>query len=290
MIKQALFRKNQNLNFINVNVLKTKNNNLFLKKIQLLKQYIKIKNQIQNQLQRQNQPETALTTIHNNRVIPLNLFQTWYTKKLPLRMLHNVLSLKNNNPEFNHYLFDDNDCEKFIEKHFDANVLHAFRSLKPGAYRADLWRYCVLYKLGGIYLDIKYNTINNFKLIYLTECENWVLDRGNTNIYNAMIVSKPGNPILWKAIQDIVENVKTRFYGGGFLDPTGPGLLAKYFTKEEKDQFVLKHDIVHNNLNHRYIFMKNVPIIKSYDCYLEDSKRGGKKYYGEYWHKREVYK
>ena len=80
-------------------------------------------------------------------------------------MRETVESLKENNPEFKHYLFDDNMCRDFIEKNFDESILYTFDKLKPGAYKADLFRYCVLYLNGGVYLDIKYKCINEFKLI-----------------------------------------------------------------------------------------------------------------------------
>ena len=101
----------------------------------------------------------------HDSVIPLNIFQTWHTKLLPKYMYDTVLTIKRMNPRFTHYLFDDSDCERFIATHFKADVLNAFRSLIPGAYKADLWRYCVLFINGGIYLDIKYKPINNFRFI-----------------------------------------------------------------------------------------------------------------------------
>ena len=33
-------------------------------------------------------------------------------------------------------------CRDFIQKHFNMETLWAFDKLKPGAYKADLWRYC----------------------------------------------------------------------------------------------------------------------------------------------------
>ena len=75
--------------------------------------------------------------------------------------------LKEQNPEFEHYLYDDDDCRNFISKHFDEEVVEAFDLLIPGAYKSDLWRYCILYVTGGIYLDIKYKPIYGFKLIEL---------------------------------------------------------------------------------------------------------------------------
>ena len=92
----------------------------------------------------------------NSINIPLNIFQTYHTLDLPPRMRKSVNKLIKNNPEFTHYLYDDDDCRKFIKNNFPSNVVNAFDKLIPGAYKADLWRYCVLYIHGGIYLDIKY--------------------------------------------------------------------------------------------------------------------------------------
>jgi mannosyltransferase OCH1-like enzyme len=86
--------------------------------------------------------------------------------------------------------------------------LYAFDKLKPGAYKADLWRYCILYKKGGIYLDIKYRCVNGFKLIELTNKEYCVRDRyfeGIQGIYNALLCFKPNNLMLDKCIKTIVH-------------------------------------------------------------------------------------
>ena len=144
-----------------------------------------------------------------NSVIPLKIFQTWYTKNLPPKMKERVENLKAMHPRFEHYLYDDNDCREFIKNNFNSDVLNAYDGLIPGAYKADLWRYCVLYINGGIYMDIKLTCINGFRLIELTEHNHLVKDRPlPLAIYNALMVSQKGNPFLWRAIQRIVMNVK----------------------------------------------------------------------------------
>jgi mannosyltransferase OCH1-like enzyme len=173
-------------------------------------------------------------------VIPLNIFQTWHTKMLPPGMKRNIELIKKMNPRFNYQLFDDTDCHDFIRDNFDVSVLNAFNKLIPGAYKADLWRYCVLYKLGGIYLDIKYSPANGFRFINLTESEHWVLDADGYGIYNALMVCKAGNPILLSAIQQIVEHTQTNFYGSDCLEPTGPKLLASFIHSDEKNKLNMK--------------------------------------------------
>ena len=164
----------------------------------------------------------------HNQEIPLNIFQTYHTLDLPPRMRKCVNKLIKNNPEFTHRLYDDNDCRQFIKDNFPLNVVQAFDKLIPGAYKADLWRYCVLYIHGGIYLDIKYGCVNNFKLIELTTKEHVVKDQklnGVTGIYQALMVHKPYSQILHKCISKIVNHASSGYYGHNALMVTGPHLM-----------------------------------------------------------------
>jgi mannosyltransferase OCH1-like enzyme len=225
-----------------------------------------------------------------NNAIPLNIFQTWHTKYLPPLMDRAVNIVKNTNPAFKHYLYDDEDCRNFIRSNFSNEVLNAYDSLIPGAYKADLWRYCILYKLGGIYLDIKYIPVAGFKCINLSEKEHWVLDADKNNIYNALLVCNAGNQILLNAINQIVENVKTKYYGDGSLYPTGPALLARYFTNEEKQKFDMHHEWF-KNFDNRFIYFNNYIVFKQYNGYREEHNKNEKvAYYGHLWSVRNIYK
>jgi mannosyltransferase OCH1-like enzyme len=140
--------------------------------------------------------------------IPLHIYQTWHTNTLPKYMQECVDKLKERNPEFQYHFYNDADCRNYIKDNYNKDVLHAFDKLKPGAYKADLWRYCILYKKGGIYLDIKYQCENNFKLIQLTNKEHFVKDipiYNRQGIYNALLICKPGNNVLLNCINKIVE-------------------------------------------------------------------------------------
>jgi mannosyltransferase OCH1-like enzyme len=225
-----------------------------------------------------------------NNVVPLNIFQTWHTKNLPPLMENAVNMIKELNPRFNYELFDDNDCREFIKNNFSVEVLEAFDTLVPGAYKADLWRYCILYKKGGIYLDIKYKPANGFKFINMTEKEHFVLDSDKDGIYNALMICKQGNQILLNAIYKIVDNVAKRFYGNSALEPTGPLLLGKYFTSEEKQNLDMFHNYL-ETFENRFICFNNYLIFKSYTGYLEESNKFKKvPHYGELWLNRTIYK
>lgn len=225
------------------------------------------------------------------RVIPLNIFQTWNTKKLPRKMMECVESVKKDNPEFKHYLFDDEECHSFIKKNFDSEVLYSYENLVPGAFKADLWRYCILYKLGGIYMDIKYKCINGFKLIEMVSEEHFVRDEYNDlnlRVYNAFIVCEPGNRIILKCIQKVVENVRNKFYGRNALEVTGPSMMVEFFTPNEKRKLSELYHYFEDGKG--YIIYKNKKILMIYPEYRKEQREFEKvKHYSVLWNERKVY-
>jgi len=235
--------------------------------------------------------DNLLQTKMSKNAIPLYIFQTWHTKQnLNLKMFNAINNIKTQNPEFKHFLFDDNDCRNFIKRHFRREVLIAYDSLIPGAYKADLWRYCVLFIIGGIYIDIKFEMTNEFKLIHLIQKEHFVLDACKTGVYNAFMICKPGNKLLLEAINMIVQNVKNKYYGDGFLDPTGPKLLAKVISVNDTRVDLTHSELVHNN-NKKVIMFKNKVILNSYYGHINDRIKSSKtEHYSTLWQERRIYK
>jgi mannosyltransferase OCH1-like enzyme len=223
-----------------------------------------------------------------NSVIPLNIYLTWGTKELPIKMQENVNKMRKVNPEFNIQLFDDCDCREFIKNNFSKNILTAFDTLKPGAYKADLWRLCILYINGGIYIDIKLNCINNFKFIALTEKEHFVLDRpghwkeGEIGLHNALLVAKPKNNLLLRFINKINKNVKNKNYDFTELYPTGPGLLGEEYIKMlRENESTINIQVELNKLDlcleyNEQIIFYNVPILEHYKEYRAEQKQFAK--------------
>jgi mannosyltransferase OCH1-like enzyme len=238
-----------------------------------------------------NQPCNFLKSEYNC-IIPCNIYQTWYTKDLPPKMRERVELLKSQNPKFNHYLYDDNDCRKFIKNHFRQDVLYAYDNLIPGAYKADLWRLCILFIKGGIYMDIKLVCVNGFRLIELTEQNHFACDRLNNSIFNTLMVSQQGNMFLFKCIRRIVSNVKNKFYGSSPLWPTGPLLLGDVALRNNYNGVNI--DMYHYK-NGGYIIYKNRFIISTeYSEYNNERTNTynsiNTKRYDKLWDEKRIYK
>lgn len=124
------------------------------------------------------------------------------------------------NGDFTHLWCNDITCNSLM-KQFGERIYNAYDKLIPGAYKADLWRICVLYKYGGVYVDgcsrpyVKLTDI--FKNGLVT-----VKDPYPDCIHNGFIISPPGHPILKAYIDDIVLNIEKERYGLSIFDITGP--------------------------------------------------------------------
>lgn len=238
-----------------------------------------------------NQPYTFFKQNYNP-IVPLKIFQTWFTKDLPAKMRERVESLKKQNPRFEHFLYDDHDCRELIKNNFNFSVLEAYDNLIPGAYKADLWRLCVLYVYGGIYMDIKLLCINSFKLIELTEQNHFVRDRLKPlSIYNSVMVCQKQHPFLMMAINNIIINVKKKFYGSHALDPTGPLMLGKLILR---NSLKMNIDMDHYE-DGGYIIYKNRFIISTEYPEYNDERTStynsiNTKRYDGLWNDRNIYK
>lgn len=219
-------------------------------------------------------------------MIPLNIFTTWHTKELPPKMNETVNEIKKLNPEFSFQLYDFDDCRNFLIDNFDSSVINAFDKLKPASYKSDLWRYCILYKYGGIYLDIKFKPLNNFKFIDLIDSEHICRDmHGPTTALTGLIICKPNNEIMLRCINNVVQNVNNNFYGLGSLDPTGPILLTNCLDKKTFES--LGPLRLHNDI---YILYNGKEILQRYSEYRnEQSQYQITDHYDKMWRERNIY-
>ena len=177
--------------------------------------------------------DAIITKNSDSTNIPRYIFQTWRSHEVSPQVYERVQKMQQDNPDWHYCFFTDAMCREFIEKHFDTAVLAAYDNLIPGAYKADLWRYCVLYHYGGMYMDIKMTALVSLDDIIKNQPRFMVArDRffnymkGDFYCYNAFMCSQKNHPILKLAIERVVENVKNNYYGTDTLLPTACGLLG----------------------------------------------------------------
>ena len=88
----------------------------------------------------------------NTSKIPKVIYQTYKDKNVPTIVKERWLKL---NPDYEYYLYDDDDCYKFLLKYYTKEYADFFKyKIKDGPIKSDFWRVCILYQFGGIYADI----------------------------------------------------------------------------------------------------------------------------------------
>ena len=107
------------------------------------------------------------------------------------------------------------------------DVYAAFNLLRPAAFRADLWRYMVLWDSGGVYLDMNLRLTTPLSAWIDFERDDLVLvhDHCGSAYWNAMMASAPRSRPLELVIQEVVRRIEKRSYGKNPLDVTGPLVL-----------------------------------------------------------------
>jgi hypothetical protein len=93
-----------------------------------------------------------------NQLIPRHIYQCVADKRrLAEPYAENIARLRGANPGYTHELFDDADILQFIRDELGPHHVDRFRRINDGygAAKADFFRYLMIYKHGGIYLDIK---------------------------------------------------------------------------------------------------------------------------------------
>lgn len=166
-----------------------------------------------------------------NHIIPPFIFQTHESKRLSPANLKAVSSWKEKNPEYTHFFFDSNDRLNFIKKYFSENVLRAYCNLSPPAFKADLWRYCMLYMFGGVYADSDMVCLKPLRS-YISDEITFVGVRDDPMkryafLANGFFATVPKNPCLYEAIQKVCDNVKKEFYPPGCMGVCGPKILGE---------------------------------------------------------------
>ena len=92
--------------------------------------------------------------------IPKRIFQTHksiqYIQSKP-KLQFALNSWKRFVPEFGYHFYTNEMCDEFMRtemvEEFGEIVYEVYNRLPLSVMRADLWRYCIIYKYGGIYAD-----------------------------------------------------------------------------------------------------------------------------------------
>jgi hypothetical protein len=142
--------------------------------------------------------------------------------------------------------------EKFVFNNYDAIIFKSYNKLNSIIAKCDFWRYLILYKYGGIYLDLD-STITKplDDLISVNDEAIITVERRLFFVQWALIFNK-GHPIMKRTIELVVNNILN---GNGLTvhELTGPYVYSQaireiYFEKYSADATSIMYNANYYNI------------------------------------------
>ena len=150
--------------------------------------------------------------------IPRIIHQTWF-EDINLDRYPQLARLQNSWKQsgWEYRLYTDESARRYIFDNFSPVFADAFDVLKPGAFRADFFRYLVLMKEGGVYSDVDVlleTNLDNFirpGLAFFVP-RDVVAEYADDAycLWNGLIGAVPGHPIIVRAVERLVNHIIER--------------------------------------------------------------------------------
>jgi mannosyltransferase OCH1-like enzyme len=169
----------------------------------------------------------------------MNIFQTHksvnYINSKP-KLVKAIKSWLKYTNTFNYKFYNNAMCDDFIKNNFDDKIYNAYSLLPMGVMKADLWRYCIIYKYGGIYADT--DTVCLFNPhIFINDSLLTIVPENETHLCQWVFSAPPNSPILKSIIDLSVERIlNTPIKGEHIIHYlTGPSVFTDGIEKYLKE-------------------------------------------------------
>lgn len=167
---------------------------------------------------------TMPLTESSGQVIPRIIHQIWIGSEPPVEVLEYAETIRAANPEFEYRLWRDRDIAEFRLYHDPAYI-----AASNWGERADILRYHILNKYGGIYADIDFIGLRSFE--QLVHGVDFVIGISNVlgaiEVANGFIACTPGNHVMKEILKGIVptsDNQRTHLHT---ILRTGPQYVTR---------------------------------------------------------------
>ncbi len=182
----------------------------------------------------------------------IHLTFTSYNELNPL-LKKNIEIIKKSHSDWKVNFFSEYDRLEFIKKNYSNKILECYKQINPsyGPAKADFFRYLLIFKIGGVYLDTKSRPVKNLNNIILPNDKYLLSYWGKSHIgwgknpllkgieafQQWFIISEPNHPFLKLVISNVLKNIqeykiKTHGVGKkGVLNLTGPVVYTKSILK-----------------------------------------------------------
>lgn len=183
-------------------------------------------------------------------IIPKIFWQTWYKKDVPSEIQNSIDHMKQIHSDYEYRFFTDDEMHDYIKTKFDGEIYSAYCKLNVGAAKADLWRYLVMYDIGGVYLDLDSVIYKNIDDLLQDRTSMVISRENNKDVFVQWCLMCPPKHLIMKyCIEKCVENINNNLnLNVVFL--TGPIPYSQSIQKYFKDDKIYdKSDVYINSMS-----------------------------------------
>jgi mannosyltransferase OCH1-like enzyme len=162
-------------------------------------------------------------------MIPHLIHQTAKTADIPQQWRAYQQRVKELHPDWTYKLWTDEDNLAFVREQMP-ELLDVFTRLPKNIMRADVIRYVLMHKLGGLYLDLDFEMLKPFDLTRY-DCVLALETPGAFNresrVGNAFFASAPGHPFFKAVLDELRANPPIGKPDVEVLTATGPHFITR---------------------------------------------------------------
>ena len=188
--------------------------------------------QLERHGQEQVQPPAGLARVFDGTRVPRRVVVTYFPESMDdliPQVRDAVMSWRTDGlvSDVEIVYYGDRAARAFLVEYFPQEVIEAWDALVPGAFKADLFRYCEILKNGGLYVDVKCTRSLSFADIIGRE-GTIAVDQLHSGAWNGVFAAPPGAPWVAASLVRALENIFSRkTEPSPCLDITGPGVLGR---------------------------------------------------------------
>lgn len=208
-------------------------------------------------------------------MIPRTIHQTFInTVDMPEVFKSNIEHIKRLNPSWQHILYGEEQVNEFVRTEGWPELVNQYNRLQLWISKIDVFKYLLIYKKGGLYLDVK-STLNKPLDSVLLESDQYILSQWldtalpetekykHHTVFNNVpggeyqqwfIAAAPGHPYLKKTLELFIENAKAYTSGSGkypTLALSGP-IPYTLAIHSIKDQYPHREVMSYSDLGFQY--------------------------------------
>ncbi len=182
-------------------------------------------------------------------MIPKLIHQTWKTNDIPRKWHRFANTVQALNPDWKYKVWSDADNDEFVKTEYP-EFYDIFTGFSRGIMRADVIRYLLMYKIGGVYLDLDYEMIKPFDF---GDCE-IVLPLSRSKKYgdpkdelgNCFFASAPGHKFWSDVIDDLKNDPPAVTDYTQIVEATGPSLLTRIYNTNDYPDICLPERLMYH--------------------------------------------